>query len=72
MLWEQATPVGGEQVPVGCPLADDEFVVLREMAKGLKDEAIATKLGISKSTVGRRVTERTFRGLMSLSSSGLG
>jgi DNA-binding CsgD family transcriptional regulator len=57
MLWEQAMPVGGEQVPAGCPLADDEYVVLREMAKGLKDEAIATKLGISKSTVGRRVTE---------------
>jgi DNA-binding CsgD family transcriptional regulator len=56
LLWERATPVGGAHVPVGCPLTDDEYVVLQLMANGMTDQAINNKLGKSKSTVQRRVS----------------
>lgn len=55
LLWERAIPAGGEHVPDGCPLTAEEYVVLQMIAKGLTDESIKGNLGVSRSTVQRKI-----------------
>ncbi|WP_328354717.1 helix-turn-helix transcriptional regulator [Streptomyces sp. NBC_00457] len=55
MAWQQATPLGR---PVGDgELAEGERTLIRLLAAGLKDEAVARHLGVSLRTLRRRVSE---------------
>jgi DNA-binding CsgD family transcriptional regulator len=59
MLWERATPVGSTEPPRGCPLSQSQHDVLRLLAQGLQDKAIARRLNISESTVHRHINAIT-------------
>lgn len=55
MAWQQATPLGR---PVGDgELPEGERTLIRLLAAGLKDEAVARHLGVSLRTLRRRVSE---------------
>jgi DNA-binding CsgD family transcriptional regulator len=53
-LWERSVPLHGDK---GSELADDNKEILRMLAAGMKDEAIARRLGLSLRTVRRRVAD---------------
>lgn len=53
MKWATATRIGSGQPPPACPLTPDQLRVLRLMAQGVTDEAIARRLNVSTSTVHR-------------------
>jgi DNA-binding NarL/FixJ family response regulator len=56
MLWERATPLAPQPhtVPAGRP-TPAQRAVLKLMAGGLHDDAIARRAGISTTTVRRRI-----------------
>jgi DNA-binding NarL/FixJ family response regulator len=55
MAWQQATPLGQ---PVGDgELTEGERALIRLLAAGMKDEAVARHLGVSLRTLRRRVSE---------------
>jgi DNA-binding NarL/FixJ family response regulator len=55
LAWQQATPLGQ---PIGDgELAEGERTLIRLLAAGLKDEAVARHLGVSLRTLRRRVSE---------------
>ncbi|MFC4472332.1 response regulator transcription factor [Streptomyces xiangluensis] len=55
MAWQQATPLGQ---PVGDgELTEGERTLIRLLAAGMKDEAVARHLGVSLRTLRRRVSE---------------
>lgn len=60
-LWERATPLlltaGGARPPQrgSAPLSEDDRVLLTLLGAGLKDEAIAVRLGVTERTVARRL-----------------
>jgi DNA-binding NarL/FixJ family response regulator len=55
LAWQQATPLGQ---PVGeGELAEGERTLIRLLAAGMKDEAVARHLGVSLRTLRRRVSE---------------
>lgn len=54
-LWDKALPIFGTDADEHDPLDADERELLRMLASGVKDEAIARRLGISNRTVSRRV-----------------
>ncbi|MFI5678915.1 response regulator transcription factor [Streptomyces cellulosae] len=55
MAWQQATPLGQ---PVGDgELNESEGALIRLLAAGMKDEAVARHLGVSLRTLRRRVSE---------------
>ncbi|WP_329589314.1 hypothetical protein OG195_14540 [Streptomyces sp. NBC_01362] len=51
-VWERATPLGGS----GGPLPEPQKELLGLLAAGLKDEAIARRLGIHVHTARRRIS----------------
>jgi DNA-binding NarL/FixJ family response regulator len=53
-LWERSVPLHEDK---GSELADDNKEILRMLAAGMKDEAIARRLGLSLRTVRRRVAD---------------
>lgn len=54
-LWDKALPIFDTAASDGDPLDADERELLSMLASGVKDEAIARRLGISNRTVSRRV-----------------
>jgi len=56
MLWEKATPFGAADSENIAQLTPDQQRVLRLLAIGLLDEAIAHQLGVSVQTVRRHIT----------------
>ncbi|CAM5651954.1 Helix-turn-helix transcriptional regulator OS=Streptomyces alboniger OX=132473 GN=CP975_28695 PE=4 SV=1 [Streptomyces alboniger] len=55
MAWQQATPLGQ---PAGDgALSEGERTLIRLLAAGTKDEAVARHLGVSLRTLRRRVSE---------------
>jgi DNA-binding CsgD family transcriptional regulator len=52
-MWERASVLGGSHVPDDQTLSDTERELLRLLAQGNTDEAVARKLGVSSRTVGR-------------------
>ncbi|HVL80224.1 MAG TPA: helix-turn-helix domain-containing protein [Actinomycetota bacterium] len=56
-LWEKAVPLSAPSGPPGPDGDRSGDEVLRLLAAGLKDESIARALGMSRSTVARRVRE---------------
>lgn len=58
-LWERAVPIGASNGHVAAlghlPLADADERLVDLLAAGLKDQAIATQLGLAFSTVERRI-----------------
>jgi len=57
MLWERATPLAPERsAPVTDRPTPAQLTVLRLMAEGLHDDAIARRAGISTTTVRRHIT----------------
>ncbi|MFJ8027073.1 helix-turn-helix domain-containing protein [Streptomyces sp. NPDC096311] len=55
LAWQQATPLGR---PVGDgELSEGEQALIRLLAAGMKDEAVARHLGVSLRTLRRRVSE---------------
>ncbi|MCZ4507641.1 helix-turn-helix transcriptional regulator, partial [Streptomyces sp. ActVer] len=55
MAWQQATPLG--QTAGNGELPEGERVLIRLLAAGMKDEAVARHLGVSLRTLRRRVSE---------------
>ena len=55
LKWTTASPFGSGQAPPDCPLTPEQFQVLELMAKGLTDGAIRRRLGLTASTMSRRV-----------------
>ncbi|GAQ61835.1 MULTISPECIES: response regulator transcription factor [Streptomyces] len=55
MAWQQATPLG--QPTVDGELLEGERALIRLLAAGMKDEAVARHLGVSLRTLRRRVSE---------------
>jgi DNA-binding CsgD family transcriptional regulator len=56
LIWKAATPYGLTPTPdAERHLTDDQLRLLRALAAGVKDEAIARQLGVSLSTVERRI-----------------
>jgi DNA-binding CsgD family transcriptional regulator len=53
MLWERAAPITSREVSSGPPITGTQQQVLRLLAQGLKDEAIARRTGTSVQTVRR-------------------
>jgi DNA-binding CsgD family transcriptional regulator len=53
LRWATATRIGTGGRPSDCPLTSEQHQVLRLMAQGLTDEAIARRLDVSNSTVHR-------------------
>lgn len=51
--WKQSMPLGGETR--GCPLSESDLAIVRLMALGLQDQAIASRMRLAKSTVRRRI-----------------
>ncbi len=56
MKWEAAAPAGGGAPPPACPLSEKQHEVLQYLAQGMLDKEIASRLGVSDSTVHRYVT----------------
>ncbi len=56
-VWAQATPLGGRPAPDARGLPRQEAEVLRLLANGLTDEAIAKRLGVSPRTARRVAAE---------------
>jgi DNA-binding NarL/FixJ family response regulator len=55
-LWQRGTPFGSElRPPRDCLLKEGELIVLQWLARDLEDAAIASKTGMSLSTVRRHV-----------------
>ncbi|WP_329122761.1 helix-turn-helix domain-containing protein [Streptomyces sp. NBC_01465] len=52
-VWDQATPLGGADVP----LPETQKELLGLLASGLKDEAIARRMGVHVHTARRRITQ---------------
>jgi response regulator of citrate/malate metabolism len=58
IYWERATPIVLDDAPgPDGHRGLDQETVLSLLASGLKDEAIASELGVSTQTVRRRITE---------------
>ncbi|MEU9783174.1 helix-turn-helix transcriptional regulator [Streptomyces phaeochromogenes] len=55
LAWQQATPLG--QTAANGELPEGERVLIRLLAAGMKDEAVARHLGVSLRTLRRRVSE---------------
>ncbi|WP_432073386.1 helix-turn-helix domain-containing protein [Streptomyces wuyuanensis] len=58
-VWDRAAPVGGaraEQPPAGGALPPEQRELLALLAAGLKDEAIARRLGVHVHTARRRIS----------------
>ncbi|WP_238431306.1 helix-turn-helix domain-containing protein [Streptomyces cavernae] len=55
MAWQQATPLG--QPADDDELPESERTLIRLLAAGMKDEAVARHLGVSLRTLRRRVSE---------------
>lgn len=55
-VWDTGLPIPGELEEVAEPLDADERELLRLLNAGVKDEAIARRLGVSPRTLSRRVT----------------
>ncbi|MEU9186678.1 helix-turn-helix domain-containing protein [Streptomyces sp. NPDC048484] len=55
LAWQQATPLG--QTADDGELPESERVLIRLLAAGMKDEAVARHLGVSLRTLRRRVSE---------------
>ncbi|WUH97699.1 helix-turn-helix transcriptional regulator [Spirillospora sp. NBC_00431] len=55
LLWERATPYGATDAEAG-PLPRIQMKILRLLVQGLSDNAVAERLGVSVTTVGRHVT----------------
>jgi len=55
LAWQQATPLG--QTTDDGELPEGERVLIRLLAAGMKDEAVARHLGVSLRTLRRRVSE---------------
>jgi DNA-binding CsgD family transcriptional regulator len=55
MLWERATPLSGTRPDDGLPISEAQSEVLRLLAQGLMDEAIARRTNNSVQTVRRHV-----------------
>ncbi|MET9758890.1 helix-turn-helix transcriptional regulator [Streptomyces sp. NPDC006372] len=55
LAWQQATPLG--QAADGGELSAGERTLIRLLAAGMKDEAVARHLGVSLRTLRRRVSE---------------
>ncbi|WP_405620440.1 helix-turn-helix transcriptional regulator [Streptomyces sp. NBC_00076] len=55
MAWQQATPLG--QLAGDGELPESERTLIRLLAAGMKDEAVARHLGVSLRTLRRRVSE---------------
>jgi DNA-binding NarL/FixJ family response regulator len=56
MTWAAATRIGAAEPPPDCPLTADQRKVLRLLAEGLTDMAIANRIGRDQSTVRRHIT----------------
>src|SRR5690606_27499715 len=54
-LWAAAVPFGPPESSDGHEDPDDDLLVIRMLAAGLKDQAIARQLGVSTRTASRRV-----------------
>ncbi|MFI0486773.1 LuxR C-terminal-related transcriptional regulator [Actinomadura sp. 9N215] len=54
LLWERATPYGAPDVEKG-PLLPIQMKILRLLVQGLSDNAVAERVGVSVTTVGRHV-----------------
>jgi predicted transcriptional regulator len=59
LLWAQATPIGPSAAFPTQPSGEAELIQC--LVAGMTDEAIARQLGVSKRTVGRRVSELMVR-----------
>ncbi|MEV0645775.1 helix-turn-helix transcriptional regulator [Phytomonospora sp. NPDC050363] len=55
-VWDTGLPIPGELEEVAEPLDAEERELLRLLNAGVKDEAIARRLGVSPRTLSRRVT----------------
>lgn len=51
--WKQAMPLGGDAL--GGQLGETDMTIVRLMALGLQDQAIASRMKLAKSTVRRRI-----------------
>ena len=56
LVWDTGLPIPGELAEVPEPLDADERELLQLLNSGVKDEAIARRLGISSRTLSRRIT----------------
>ena len=61
-IWESATPLGDDKPPAAVGVTDHDTEVLRLLATGLTDEAIAKRLGVSSRTA-RRIAADLMRRL---------
>jgi DNA-binding CsgD family transcriptional regulator len=57
MMWANATRIGLAGPPPGCGLTAEQRQILRLMADGLTDAAIAIRIGCGERTVSRRIAE---------------